>query len=276
VRKHPILKKLYSYKPEAGQLGLVWLGQNGFLIKTASAVFFFDPYLSDFAEQWTYGWKNEHVRMSAIPIQPKELYGIDLVLCSHDHVDHIDPFSIPIIALRNPRTRFIAPKIAHVRLLGLFVEEKNLLLMKGEDTLSLDRMTIHAVPASHSKPTRDQENGFHFLSYIVQVDGLTIFHAGDSVPYKNQVKQLENFNIDLAFLPINGRQPARYAFEPNFSIDEAIDLAEKIRAKSVIPMHYDMYTLNTANVSDFVSCAQGRINYHVAQIGVPILLKNFH
>ena len=151
MRKHPILEKLYGFKPENGQLGLVWLGQNGFLIKTASSVFFIDPYLSDFAEQWTYGWENEHVRMAAIPIQPKELYGIDLVLCTHDHVDHIDPFTIPIIALRNPQTRFIAPKVAKMRMLGLFVEENNLDMMVGEDRLMLPNMTIHAIPASHSK-----------------------------------------------------------------------------------------------------------------------------
>ena len=107
MRKHPILKNFYSLNPESQQAAVLWLGQNGFLVKGKNCVVFFDPYLSDFAEQWTYGWENEHVRMASIPLQAKELFGIDYVLCSHDHVDHIDPFSIPIIALRNPETKFI-------------------------------------------------------------------------------------------------------------------------------------------------------------------------
>jgi L-ascorbate metabolism protein UlaG (beta-lactamase superfamily) len=275
LRVHPILKKLYSFKPDPGQLGLVWLGQNGFLLKTASAVIAVDPYLSDFAEQWTYGWKNEHIRMSAVPIQPKELFGIDLVLCTHDHVDHIDPFTIPILALRNPETRFITPKIARTRMLGLFVNERNLYLMKGKDTLTLNGITVHAIPASHSKLTRDRVNGYHFLSYIIEADGLTIFHAGDTIPYRTQINYLKKFKIDLAFLPINGRKPAKFELEPNFTIDEAIDLAVNLQAKMVIPMHYDTYTLNTANIADFVIGAESRINYRVAQIGLPFMFKSF-
>jgi len=275
LRTHPILKKLYGFTPGKGQLGLVWLGQNGFLFKTASSVFLIDPYLSDFAEQWTYGWENEHVRMSSIPIQPKELSGIDVILCTHDHVDHIDPFTIPIIALRNPKTRFIAPKVAKARMLGLFVNEKKIDLMRGKDDLSVGKLTVHAVPASHSKLDRDSKNGYHYLSYIIKIDGITIFHAGDSILFDGQIEYLKKFKIDLAFLPINGRQPAKYKFEPNFTIKDAIFLAEQIKAKLVIPMHYDMYTLNTANIADFVNQAKGRINFRVAQNGVPFLLKDF-
>ncbi len=275
MRRHPILAKFHDYLPEKGQLGIVWLGQNGFLIKSQSSVLLIDPYLSDFAEQWTYGWKNEHVRMSAIPVQPKEIYGIGYIFCTHDHVDHIDPFTIPIIALRNPETRFIAPRIARNRMLGLYVGENNLSLMKGLDSLTFDNIKIHAIPASHSQLTFDKENGYHFLSYIIEVDDVTIFHAGDSILFDGQIEYLKKFDIDLAFLPINGRQPSEYEFEPNFSIEEAIDLAQNIEAKLMIPMHYDMYTLNTVNIADFVTQAQGRINFQVAQNGVPFMIKNF-
>lgn len=269
IRKHPILEQLYSMERKDNEIGIVWLGQNGFLIKSKSCVFLFDPYLSDFAEQWTYGWKNEHVRMSAIPIKPNELYGIDYVLCTHDHVDHIDPFTIPIIALRNSETKFISPKAARQRMLSLFVEASNLFILKGEDNIELPNIKIHSIPAAHSKLKFDIENGFHFLSYIVEVDGITIFHAGDTVPYKGQTDYFKDFSVDLALLPINGYQPPELEFEPNFSINEAIEFAKEIKAKKVIPMHYDMYSLNTANIAEFVTQAEGNINYRVAQNGIP-------
>ncbi len=273
MRDHPILKKLYNFTPKERELGIVWLGQNGFLIKSKSCVFFIDPYLSDFAEQWTFGWNNEHIRMTNIPIQPKELYGIDNVLCTHDHVDHIDPFTIPIIALRNPDTKFVAPQVAKGRMLGLFVNESNLYLMRGEDNLTLDQIKVYAIPAAHSKLTFDENNGYQFLSYIIEVDGLTIFHAGDTILYEGQTEYFKKFSIDIAFLPINGKQPDKLNFEPNFTINEAIAFAQNIKAKMVIPMHYDMYTLNTANVADFVFQADGKINYKVAQIGIPFFMR---
>jgi L-ascorbate 6-phosphate lactonase len=271
MRQNPILKKFYTLNPQTKQAAVMWLGQNGFLVKSKGCVVFFDPYLSDFAEQWTYGWKNEHVRMASIPIQAKELFGIDYVLCSHDHVDHIDPFSIPIIALRNPETKFITPQVARIRMLGLYVNEANLLLMRGKDFLDLDRLIVHAIPAAHSELAYDKVNGYHFLSYIVQMNGLTIFHAGDTILYKGQSTYFKDFSIDLAFLPINGRQPKELEFEPNFTIQEAIEFAREIKAKMVIPMHYDMYTLNTANIADFIKQAEGKINFKIAQIGIPFL-----
>lgn len=272
--KHPILETLYNMELGEKEIGIVWLGQNGFLIKSKSCVFFFDPYLSDFAEQWTYGWKNEHIRMSSIPIKPKELYGVDYVLCTHDHVDHIDPFTIPIVALRNAETKFVAPKVAEQRMLSLFVEKSNLILLKGEDNIELPNIKVHAIPAAHSELKSDEENGFHFLSYIVEVDGVTIFHAGDTVPYEGQTSYFKDFDVDVAFLPINGYQPPELEFEPNFSISEAIDFANQINAKTLIPMHYDMYTLNTANIGEFVNTANGKVNYKVAQNGIPFKISS--
>ena len=269
IRKHPILEQLYSMELEDKEIGIVWLGQNGFLIKSKNCVLLFDPYLSDFAEQWTYNWKNEHIRMSAITIKPKELYGIDYVLCTHDHVDHIDPFTIPIIALRNHETKFISPAVARQRMLSLFVEASNLHTLKGEDNIELPNIKIHAIPAAHSNLTFDEENGFHFLSYLVEVDGVTILHAGDTIPYKGQTDYFKNYSIDLALLPINGYQPPELELEPNFSINEAIEFAKAIKAKKVMPMHYDMYSINTANIADFIINAEGKINYKIAQNGIP-------
>ena len=273
MQRHPILKSFYELNVTKNQLGIVWLGQSGFMVRSNNCVLLFDPYLSDFAEQWTYGWHNEHIRMNSIPLQPKEIYGVNYVLCTHDHVDHIDPFTIPIIAVRNPETKFIAPKAAELRMKGLYVEEYNLFLLTGEDYIELAPIKVHAIPAAHSKLEYNNETGYVFLSYIVEIGGITIFHAGDTVPYNEQINNLAPFNIDLAFLPINGRPDPALNMEPNFSIEETIDFAQAIKAKCVIPMHYDMYTINTANIADFVKQADGQINYKVTQLAIPFIFN---
>ena len=60
--------------PGTGNIELSWLGQAGFVFRYGDRILLIDPYLSDFAEQWTFGRTNEHIRMTAAPVQAKELY----------------------------------------------------------------------------------------------------------------------------------------------------------------------------------------------------------
>ena len=43
MRKHPILKELFGFEIKQNEVAIVWLGQNGFLIKSKSGVFFSIP-----------------------------------------------------------------------------------------------------------------------------------------------------------------------------------------------------------------------------------------
>ena len=270
---HLILNQLYNFNLKDRQLGIVWLGQSGFLIKSKSAVFLIDPYLSDFAEQWTFGKHNEHIRMHPAPIAPKEIYGVDVVLCTHDHVDHIDPYSIPVLALRNPQTRFVAPLTAKNRILGLYVDESRLDVLSGLDSLEKGPVSVHAIPAAHSQLDYDKENGYPYLSYVIKVDGLTIFHAGDTVPYDKQAEYLSTFNIDVALLPVNGEKDPSLDLLPNFNIHQAVQFAQDINAKLTIPMHYDMFTINTIDINDFKMAAKDKINFQIVKLGEPLVLS---
>jgi L-ascorbate metabolism protein UlaG (beta-lactamase superfamily) len=57
------------------------------------------------------------------------------------------------------------------------------------------------------------------------------------------------------FLPINGRDPAR-GVPGNMTAAEAIDLANKVRPRFVVPHHYDMFTFNTVPVDVFIDEAR--------------------
>ncbi len=273
MTKHIILEKLENLELSEQELAFVWLGQNGFLIRYQSLNLLFDPYLSDFAEQWTAGTPNQHVRMSAIPIEPKDIQGIDYVLCSHDHVDHIDPFTIPIVAQRNPDAVFIAPEAARKRLEGLYVNPTQLGLLRGLDSKVFQQISVYAIPAAHSDLDYNHDYGYPYLSFIVRLGKITLFFAGDTVPYVEQLDYIKPFDIDIAFLPINGQKSPEYNLEPNFSIEEAIDFATAINAKTTIPMHYNMFTINTVDINDFVLAAKDKIQYKLPQIGVPIVQK---
>jgi len=245
-----------------------WIGQEGFVIKSSELIIYIDPYLSDYAERITRGEPNEHVRMHEAPMKASEVGHADLVLCSHDHADHIDPDAIPQIAVASPEARFVVPRVAKQTLLGFGIKGDRIRTLQGNDSLIVSGVKIWAIPAKHEAFDHDPQKGFPYLSYVIKMGGITVFHAGDTIPYEGQVDNVRKHKIDLAFVPINGRDEFRHKlnFEGNFNCREAVEFALAINAKLTVPMHYDMFTLNTADVGEFRKVAVRKgLNYHVMQ-----------
>ena len=198
-----------------GSIRIWWIGQEGFVIKSSRLIVYIDPYLSDYCERVTRGQPNEHMLITQPPMQPQDVDHADLILCTHDHADHIDPDGIPVIAKCSPKARFVVPRCALKTMLRLGVARERIYTLVGDDQLSLDDLEIYSVPAMHERFDRDPENGFPYLSYILKLEGLNLFHVGDTIPYDGQIQRVAAHRIDLAFVPINGRDDFRHnlAFE---------------------------------------------------------------
>jgi len=243
---------------QPGSLRVWWIGQEGFVFKSAAQIVYIDPYLSTYAEKVTRGRPDEHVRISPAPMKPQDVDHADIVLCTHDHADHIDPDGIPVIAAASPRAAFIVPECARDTMRGFDIDDERIHTMKGDDELRLDGIRVYAVPAKHEQFDRHPQKGYPYLSYIIDIDGVTLFHAGDTIPYEGQTERIRKHRIDLAFLPINGRDEFRRKldFEGNFTCAEAVRLALDIDAGLTIPMHYDMFAINTADINEFRRIAE--------------------
>lgn len=271
-----LLKEINATNVQPGSLAVWWLGQEGYAVKTSELVMYIDPYLSTYAERITAGGANEHVRMTPPPMPPGEVTNADLVLCTHDHADHIDPDGIPVIAQASPGAKFVVPECARRTLLAMNIEEDRIHTLCGDDSLELLGVNVAALPAKHEQFDHDEQHGYPYLSYVIQVEGLTLLHAGDTIPYDGQVERVKPFGVDIAFLPINGRDEERHRleFEGNFTCDEAVDFALAIGAKLTVPMHYDMFTLNTADVNDFRRLAAERgLRYRVLETARNVTLN---
>lgn len=262
---------------EPGGLRIWWIGQEGFVLKSAALIIYIDPYLSTYAERVTRGKPNEHVRIKPAPMRPEDVHHADIVLCTHDHADHIDPDSIPAIAVRSPQAQFVLPECARDTMRGLGIDDNRIHTMKGDDDLSLKEINVHAIPAKHEEFDEHPEKGYPYLSYVINIDSINIFHAGDTIRYYGQSERLRQYRIDLAFLPINGRDDFRHGldFAGNFDCEEAVRFARDINAGLTIPMHYDMFTINTADINEFRRIAdEHRLRYlvmdHAGSIQFPL------
>jgi L-ascorbate metabolism protein UlaG (beta-lactamase superfamily) len=240
---------------EPDRLHAWWLGQSGFLAQWEGRHVLFDPYLSDSLTRKYAGTEKEHTRMTERVIPPEKLDFIDLVTSSHNHTDHLDAETLGPLLRANPGMDFIVPaanrEFAAERL--SISGDRMLPLADGEShTTSL--LTIHGLASAHNEREVDELGRDKFMGFILEWGPWTIYHSGDTMLYEGLEERLSRFDIDLAFLPINGFKPERKV-AGNLDAREAVTLAKATGMKHVVPHHFHMFTFNTVEPDEFATLA---------------------
>lgn len=233
-----------------GVLAVWWLGQSGYVLKSRQGTLIIDPYLSEHLTRKYEGTSKPHVRMTACPIRPGELSGIDLVLASHKHSDHLDPGTLPGLIEANPGALLVVPEalVEHARSLGLPADHLNGIDAGG--TFEHAGFRVRAIPSAHEGLDTDERGRHLYLGFVIEADGRRLYHTGDSMRYDGLEAWLGPDPFDVFFLPINGRDPAR-GVAGNMGSAEAVELAMACRPRFVVPHHYDMFTFNTVPIARF-------------------------
>lgn len=223
-----------------------WLGQAGFLIAQGGLRIAIDAYLSDSLAEKYRGKPFPHTRMMPPPVAPDALTGIDWLLCTHGHTDHMDPGTIPALLATNPQARVLAPRAERARALERGVPPERLVLIDAGETVDLGGVRCTATPSAHEEMTRNAA-GFLYLGYVLSGGGVTIWHSGDTIPWDGQAEWLAPFRVDLALLPVNGRDAQRAAngVPGNLTMAEAITLTDAIGARAMIAHHFCLFDFNT-------------------------------
>lgn len=238
-----------------GRLNLWWLGQSGFLLQYGNAHLLLDPYLSDSLTAKYAGTNKPHERITARVIGPERLDFIDGVTSTHNHTDHLDGETLgPLLAV-NPQMAVIVPRANRdFAAQRLQVDPARLTPIRVGEEVTVGPFTLRAVPAAHETLETDENGDHRFVGYVVQVGGYTLYHSGDTVLFDGMRDALPA-SVDVALLPINGRDPAR-GVAGNLSATEAVSLAQSLSASLVIPCHFDMFAFNTVAPDEFVALAQ--------------------
>jgi L-ascorbate 6-phosphate lactonase len=250
------LQALATLRPQTGQVALSWLGQAGFAFRTGDTTGLIDPFLSPY-----------HGRRYGSTLDGASCRDVDVVLCTHEHVDHLDADAIPAIALASPRATFVVPRPIVDMVTEAGVAPDRVLGMQPDETVELGSLGIRAVPAMHGV-TVDDAYGFgrelsggmvRFLGYVLDAGGTSVYHAGDTIRFEGMADQLAPLEVDVALLPINGRDAERHArgIVGNLSEREAAELAADIGAGVLVPMHYDLFTGNLGDPAEVLRAGAG-------------------
>jgi L-ascorbate metabolism protein UlaG (beta-lactamase superfamily) len=259
---HDSIEKCLLFKPEnirnysfyfGRGVGIWWLGQAGFIIRSREITILIDPYLSNVLASKYMGKKYPHIRMMAAPIDPENLIDIDYYISTHSHSDHMDPGLIPIIIKNNPECIFILPEaIEDIGLDRGILKNKMVLMDDRREIILKENISIFGVASAHEELVKDSLGHNVFLGYIIKFGNKTIYHSGDCVPYPGIKRKLEPFGIDLALLPVNGRSNSlsNDGIAGNFNISEALNLVDELKIPFLIPHHYGMFRFNTVDMKD--------------------------
>ena len=216
------------------RLELTWLGQAGFLVETDATRLLIDPWVSQ-----------ADGRLIAQP--PLELVaeGIDWVLVTHEHLDHLDVAFLRELAERSPGARLVLPE----PIAGQAENVLELTTVRPGGALEAGDVGVEIVPAWHGITSADAytDGGGRFVGYVLDAAGQTLYHAGDTIPTDELLVALDGREVDIALLPINGRDFFREQRDivGNLDAREAVQLALRLGAHTLVPYHWDGFAGNT-------------------------------
>jgi L-ascorbate metabolism protein UlaG (beta-lactamase superfamily) len=222
------------------------MGQHTFIVKAGGKVIYIDPFFAD--------WPS---RQTPAPLLPSEARHADIVLVTHGHGDHLDPESLRPMVEASPHARFVSPRTEADRMVDeAGIPTERLRPINAGDRLDLDGVKITAIKSKHESFDEHPELGFPFLGYVVEVGGVSFYHAGDTIMYDGLTLTLRGFTpLDAMFLPINGRDAERFlrGCLGNFTFQEAAELAGELGSGLAVPAHYDMFIGNQEDPARFVA-----------------------
>ncbi len=208
------------------------LGQSCVLIETGTARLLLDPgvYSTGF----------------------DELTGLDAILVTHQHPDHLDVDRLPALLAANPAAQLLvdhgtAPQLVSAGIAHRVVAPGQQLELAGTavDVIGGDHGVIH--PDIPVVPN----NG-----YLVDGDAGTVLHPGDSFVPPGR-------NVDLLLLPTAA---------PWLKVSEAVDYLRAVAPPLAVPIHQAILAKPDKHYGLFRELAPTETTVHVVPHGDPLKL----
>ena len=161
-----------------------------------------------------------------------ELRGLDAVLISHVHHDHLD---LPSLRRLSRQTPIVVPRGT-----ASLLDREGFTAVREVapgDELEIGALRVNVTPAVHAAERRGTIEP-PSLGYLVSDRGASVYFAGDTEVFDGMARIAED--LDLALLPIWGWGPTLGPGHMNPS--EAASALRLLRPKRAVPIHWGTYT----------------------------------
>ena len=204
---------------------ITWIGQAGLLIETKGLKILVDPYLSDSVVKINpRNYRRKPIDEKYLLIQP------DVLICTHNHLDHLDPETVPHYLERDDSVLVLGPD-------SCFGVLKN--FGGNHNYVKFDRHVEWTERGVHFKAVKAEHSDATPIGVIIDDGDMKVYITGDTL-YNEEIFDDIDADIDVLFLPING-------VGNNMNKTDAARFARRIGAGKVVPLHWGMFDELTAD-----------------------------
>ena len=219
---------------------LTWLGHSTFLLRLGGRNILLDPFLSDYATSIPpFGPK----RFTPPGLPVAKLPGIDLLVISHNHYDHLDRTTLEMLPHKDRIPVIVPLKLKE------FISElgfREVTELDWHNTKRIGPITITAIPAVHfSSRSLFDRNKTLWTGYAISDGHTKVYFSGDT-GYHSIFKDLGRRYgpFDIGLVPIGAYKRASNLKSTHTTPEEAVRLGRDLGAKTLVPMHWGTLVLS--------------------------------
>jgi L-ascorbate 6-phosphate lactonase len=221
------LDEIETGAPERG-VRLWALGGPGFVYRTPLTTIWIDPYFSGTPDSMGSAY-----RATAIPINPEEVTLGDVIISTHAHIDHChDGTLLPI--LKHTPAFCVGPASSVKKMHSFGIAADRIRQVQPGDLFQFRDVEFHICPSYDA-------NEPQAVTLVLSSGGTSLFVSGDTSdgPALSEIGAAHA--LDYALLAF-GR--TWYMSEP-----ELIQVAGKLRPKTLLPFHWEFWRNHTGNIA---------------------------
>lgn len=268
-----LIAQMDALRVPPGALAIWALGQMGFALKgSGDGVIYVDPYLTGKSKDEAAPGEIFY-REFPPPVAPAEITNARAVLCSHEHLDHTDAGTIGPIAQASPQATFVLTGWSHAIADRAGIPSARRVVPTIGQPFTIGDARITALPSAHYQVEEDPTKGHRWFGFVIEWNGVTLYHSGDTVIYPGYLETLKaQPRADVAIVPVNGRDAYRdsLGIVGNLLPLEAAWLARELGWDVLIAGHNDLFARNcigAGELPDAIRSFNPRQKMHVLQPG---------
>jgi L-ascorbate metabolism protein UlaG (beta-lactamase superfamily) len=216
---------------------ITWIGHSALKLE-GSKIVFIDPFIT--------GNPVSRINLNSVT-------KADVVVVTHDHGDHLGD-SVALCKKTGATLVAIYEIAESLAKQGVKAEGMNV-----GGTVVANGVSVSLVPAFHTGGLGGTATGA-----VVEFDGKTVYHAGDTGLSMEMQLTGEMYRPDIGFLPIDGRF--------NMTPKLAAKAVELLNIKKIVPIHYDTFPMVKSSPEEFKKLAGDKSEIIILKPGESIEL----